>query len=241
MKTVLVTGASHGIGAETARLFGRKGYAVAINYNKSDIQATSLMNELKMLGVLAKAYKADVSNETEVKAMFREIELDFGGVCVLVNNAGVAREKMLCDTTDDDYGFLMDINLKGVFHCCREAQSYMVREKKGAIVNVSSMWGEVGASCESVYSASKAGVIGFTKALAKELAPCGITVNAVSPGAVDTKMNDCYSPDEKKALCEEIPLGRFATPAEIASAIYFMATHKYITGQVLDVSGGMVI
>ncbi len=241
MKTVLITGASHGIGAETARLFGKKGYAVAVNYNKSADSANALVKELKTLGVLAKAYKADVANADEVRAMFNEIEIDFGGVDVLVNNAGVALEKMLCDMSNADYDFIMDTNLKGVFLCCREAQNYMVRNKKGAIVNISSMWGEVGASCESVYSASKAGVIGFTKALAKELAPSGITVNAVTPGAIDTKMNACYTAEEKAALCEEIPLGRFGTPLEIAEAVYFLARHKYITGQILGVNGGMAI
>ncbi len=241
MKTVLVTGASHGIGMEIARLFGKNGYSVAINYYKSEKNAKTLEKELKNLGVLAKTYCADVSDSAQVKKMFEEIKTDFGGVNVLVNNAGVSIGKMLCDTTDEDYDTLMGINLKGVFLCSREAQEFMVHEKRGAIVNISSMWGEVGASCESVYSASKAGVIGFTKALAKELAPSGITVNAITPGAVDTKMNAGYSPDEKKALCEEIPLGRFATPAEIAQAVYFIARHKYITGQILGVNGGMVI
>ncbi len=241
MKTVLVTGASHGIGMEIARLFGKNGYSVAINYNKSFDNAKALESELMSLGVLAKSYCADVSDQSAVKKMFEDIKGDFGGVDVLINNAGVSMEKMLCDTSSEDFDYLMGVNLKGVFLCCKEAVDFMVHQKCGAIVNISSMWGEVGASCESVYSASKAGVIGFTKALAKELAPSGITVNAVTPGAVDTKMNACYSPDEKKSLCEEIPLGRFATPAEIASAVYFIANHSYITGQILGVNGGMII
>lgn len=241
MKTVLITGASHGIGAQTARLFGKKGYAVAINYNKSETQAKALEKELKTLGVLAKTYKADVSDVGEITAMFAEIKKDFGTLDVLVNNAGVSSEKMLCDTSEEDYNFVMGTNLKGTVFCSKLAQEIMVKNKKGAIVNVSSMWGEIGASCESVYSASKAAVIGFTKALAKELGPSGITVNAVTPGAIDTKMNDCYTADEKKAICEEILLGRFGTTAEIASAIYFLATQGYITGQVLGVNGGMVI
>ena len=135
----------------------------------------------------------------------------------------------------------MGINLKGVFNCTRQAQGYMVRNHRGAIVNISSIWGEVGASCETVYSASKAGIIGFTKALAKELAPSGITVNCLSPGAVDTDMNSFLSDDEKSALIDEIPLSRFATPSEIASAVVFLCEHPYITGQNLSVNGGFVI
>lgn len=241
MKTVLVTGASHGIGAQTARLFGKNGYAVAINYYKSEQNAKALEKELKTLGVLAKAYKANVADEKQVSAMFEEIKNDFGTVDVLVNNAGVCLEKMLCDVTESDYQTIMDVNLKGVIFCSQKAQEIMVKKKSGAIINISSMWGEVGASCESIYSASKAAVIGFTKALAKELAPSNVTVNAVTPGAIDTKMNDGYTKEEKQALCEQIPLGRFGTCSEVAKAVYFLSHHRYITGQILGVNGGMVI
>lgn len=241
MRTVLVTGASRGIGAAIAKKFGKLGYRVCVNYNKSQSDADRVVDRLKQLGSLAKAYKADVADASQVRAMFLEIEKDFGGVDILVNNAGVSLEKMLCDTTDEDYEHLMGVNLKGVFNCSREAQRYMVKEKRGAIVNVSSIWGEVGASCETLYSASKAGVIGFTKALAKELAPSGITVNCISPGAVDTDMNAFLSDDEKTALIDEIPLSRFATPSEIAAAVVFLCEHPYITGQNLSVNGGIVI
>lgn len=241
MRTVLVTGASRGIGAAIARKFGKLGYRVCVNYNNSESEANKVVDALKQIGSLAKAYKADVSNSLEVKKMFEEIEKDFGGVDILINNAGVSLEKMLCDTTDEDYDYLMGINLKGVFNCTKEAQRYMVRNQRGAIVNISSIWGEVGASCETVYSASKAGIIGFTKALAKELAPSGITVNCLSPGAVDTEMNSFLSDDEKSALIDEIPLSRFATPSEIASAVVFLCEHPYITGQNLSVNGGFVI
>lgn len=241
MRTVLVTGASRGIGAAIAKKFGKLGYRVCVNYNKSESDANKVVDRLKQLGALAKAYKADVADASQVKAMFLEIEKDFGGVDILINNAGVSLEKMLCDTTDDDYEHLMGVNLKGVFNCSREAQRYMVKEKRGAIVNISSIWGEVGASCETLYSASKAGVIGFTKALAKELAPSGITVNCLSPGAVDTDMNAFLTDDEKSALIDEIPLSRFATASEIASAVVFLCEHPYITGQNLSVNGGIVI
>ena len=241
MRTVLVTGASRGIGAAIARKFGKLGYRVCVNYNNSADEAAKVVDALKQIGSLAKAYKADVSNSLEVKKMFEEIEKDFGGVDILINNAGVSLEKMLCDTTDEYFDYLMDINLKGVFNCTRQAQGYMVRNHRGAIVNISSIWGEVGASCETVYSASKAGIIGFTKALAKELAPSGITVNCLSPGAVDTDMNSFLSDDEKSALIDEIPLSRFATPSEIASAVVFLCEHPYITGQNLSVNGGFVI
>lgn len=241
MRTVLVTGASRGIGAAIAKKFGKLGYRVCVNYNKSESDANRVVDRLKQLGALAKAYKADVADASQVKAMFLEIEKDFGGVDILINNAGVSLEKMLCDTTDEDYEHLMGVNLKGVFNCSREAQRYMVKEKRGAIVNISSIWGEVGASCETLYSASKAGVIGFTKALAKELAPSGITVNCLSPGAVDTDMNAFLTDDEKSALIDEIPLSRFATASEIASAVVFLCEHPYITGQNLSVNGGIVI
>jgi 3-oxoacyl-[acyl-carrier protein] reductase len=241
MRTVLVTGASRGIGAAIAKKFGKLGYRVCVNYNKSESDANKVVDRLKQLGALAKAYKADVADASQVKAMFLEIEKDFGGVDILINNAGVSLEKMLCDTTDEDYEHLMGVNLKGVFNCSREAQRYMVKEKRGAIVNISSIWGEVGASCETLYSASKAGVIGFTKALAKELAPSGITVNCLSPGAVDTDMNAFLTDDEKSALIDEIPLSRFATASEIASAVVFLCEHPYITGQNLSVNGGIVI
>lgn len=241
MRTVLVTGASRGIGAAIARKFGKLGYRVCVNYNHSENEANKVVDDLKKIGSLAKAYKADVSNSIEVKNMFEEIEKDFGGVDILINNAGVSLEKMLCDTTDEDYDYLMGINLKGVFNCTKAAQGYMVRNHRGAIVNISSIWGEVGASCETVYSASKAGIIGFTKALAKELAPSGITVNCLSPGAVETDMNSFLSDDEKSALIDEIPLSRFATPSEIANAVVFLCEHPYITGQNLSVNGGFVI
>ena len=243
MKTVLITGASHGIGAQTARLFGKKGYAVAINYNKSETQAKALEKELKTLGVLAKTYKADVSDVGEITAMFEEIKKDFGTLDVLVNNAGVSSEKMLCDTSEEDYNFVMDTNLKGTVFCSKLAQEIMVKNKKGAIVNVSSMWGEIGASCESVYSASKAAVIGFTKALAKELGLSGITVNCIEPGVINTEMNAELDDETLAGLCDETPVGRIGQTYELAEFVFVIATEKsgFLTGQVIGFDGGFTI
>lgn len=243
MKSVLVTGASHGIGKECAIKFAKEGYFVYINYFKSEIQALQTAGKIKEFGGNCMALKADVSNAEDVKNMFLKIKNTTGGADVLVNNAGVAKISMLCDTTEDDYDTIFNINMKGVYLCSKAALEYMVHKKYGRIVNISSMWGISGASCESVYSASKAAVIGFTKALSKELAPSNITVNAVAPGVIDTKMNSNLTQEEKEELAEQIPCGRFGTAKEISEVVYDLASEKsaYITGQVICVDGGLTV
>lgn len=243
MSVVLITGASRGIGAGCAEAFAGAGYDVAVNYRRSREKAEELAKRLSSLGVRAIAVQADVSDSGQVKAMFERVRAELGDVDVLVNNAGIAHYGLITDMTDEEWRRLTETNLSSVFYCCREALPGMIRRHSGAIINIASMWGEIGASCEAAYSAVKAGVIGLTKALAKEVAPSGIRVNAVSPGVVMTDMMAGFSEDDVKALKEETPLGRLGEAEDIARAALFLASEKadFITGQVLSVNGGMVI
>lgn len=233
MKRVLITGASRGIGAACARLFAKSGYDVIINYNDSKEEALRLAREIG-----AETIRADVSSSAQVDDMFKAA----GEVNILVNNAGISGFYMLDAMSDDEWNKMIGVNLNGVFYCTRAVLPQMLRRKSGAIVNVSSMWGICGSSCEAAYSASKAGVIGLTKALAKEVGPSGIRVNCVAPGAIDTDMNKKLGGDAIKELCEETPLGRLGSPEEVARAILFLADDDgFITGQVLSPNGGLVI
>lgn len=222
MKKVLITGGATGIGKATARLFLEKGYSVAVTYNKTapDFEG-------------AQAIKCDLTSVSQIKELFEQV----GDIDVLVNNAGVCLIKMINDTTEEEYDNLFDVNSKSYFFCAKEAVGKMIKYHKGAIINVSSMWGQLGASCEVAYSMSKAAVIGLTKALSQELAPSGITVNCVSPGIINTRMNEMF---DKAELEQEVPLGRIGTPQEVANAILFFAENEYVTGQVLGVNGGIV-
>lgn len=222
MKKVLVTGGATGIGKATAQLFQENGYEVYITYNET--QPDYEVNTIK----------CDLRNIEDIEALFDEIgELD-----ILVNNAGVSLIKMINDVTLDDYESITAVNERAVYFCSKLSAISMIKKHSGAIVNVSSMWGQTGASCETLYSMTKAGVIGLTKALAQELAPSGITVNCVSPGIIDTRMNGQFSNEE---LSREVPLGRLGAPLEIARAIMFLAENRYITGQILGINGGIVI
>lgn len=234
-KTVLITGASRGIGRAAALMFHENGYNVVANYNNTD------PNDLKRLGIFC--VKGDVSDFSQVENMFNAANDKFGGVDVIVNNAGVALQKMLCDTTPSEWDGIFDINIKGMYNTVKCAADYMVNQKYGKIINVSSMWGITGASCEVAYSASKAAVIGFTKALAKELGPSNICVNCVAPGVIDTDMNKNLNDETKEILADETPLCRLGTETEVADTIYFLASDKsdFITGQVISVNGGIVI
>lgn len=231
MKKVLITGASRGIGRAAALIFHKNGFKVAANYNRTEIK------DLEELGITT--VKADVSDFEQVKRMFDKI----GGVDVLVNNAGIAMQKMLCDTTPQDWDKIFGTNMTGMYNTVKCAMDYMVNQKYGKIINISSMWGITGASCEVAYSASKAAVIGFTKALAKELGPSNICVNCVAPGVIDTDMNKNLGDETKKELAEETPLCRLGTDMDVADMIYYLASEKadFITGQVISVNGGIVI
>ncbi len=241
---VLITGASRGIGAAAARLFAQEGWSVAVHYNASRAAAEQLAVELSGLGVKAVPIQADVADPEQAERLVRETEGALGPLDAVICNAGVALpQQLLTDTTADQWRRLMSVDLDGMFHTIRAAVPGLVRQKRGAIVTVSSMWGITGGSCETPYSAAKAGVIGLTRALAKELGPSGIRVNCVAPGVIDTAMNGHLTPKDLAALGEETPLCRIGQPVEVAQAIYFLASERasFITGQVLRVDGGMVI
>ena len=231
MKTVLVTGGVRGIGKSIALQFHKKGYRVCVTYSRDEDSA----REVAALGI--ETYRADVSKEDEVVALFQKI----GMVDVLVNNAGVSLVKQIQDVTYDEYNALMSVNMGGAFLCTREASKGMIDKQSGLIVNISSVWGEVGGSCESVYSASKAALLGFTKALAKELGWSGIRVNSVSPGVIATRMNEHFTAEDMQALKEEIPMGRIGTGEDVAKAVVYLEENDYVTGIDLPVNGGFSI
>lgn len=237
-KTVLITGASRGIGAATAEIFADNGYNVIINYNKNRERAKQIA--LKTGGHIM---QADVSDITQTGKMIDTIISEYKKIDVLVNNAGISVTGTFDSISDEDARRLFDVNIFGTFNCTKLVLPHMLRRKYGKIINVSSMWGQVGASCEVHYSASKAAVIGFTKALAKEVGPSGITVNCVSPGFISTDMTACYTQEEVNAICEEIPAGRTGSPYEVAQAVFYLASEQasYITGQVLGINGGMIV
>ena len=241
-KVALVTGSSKGIGKEIIRELAKCEYDVVINYNNSEKEALSLENELKLLGVKALAIKANVSNLVEVQNMFSIIKDNFGGVDVLVNNAGISKFSLAQDLSEEDFDKVFSVNMKSVYLLTKHALDFMISKKSGAIINVSSMWGERGASCESAYSASKSAVIGYTKSLAKELGLSGIRVNAVLPGVIDTDMNACFSKEELDDLADSCSLKRIGKPEEVAELIYFLASEKssYITGQAIVIDGGFI-
>ena len=243
MKTVLITGASRGIGKEIAIKFAENGYNVVINYNKSEAKAQDLAKKLENMNVRYLLCKADVSNDEEVKNMFIEIQKVFGGVDVLVNNAGVGLSKILQETSSEEIQKVFGINAFGTINCSKAVVPYMISKKAGKIINISSIWGKVGASMETIYSASKGAVISFTLALAKELAPSNISVNCVCPGVIETEMLDCYSNEDKTELKINTPMQRLGSTKDIADAVYFLASDNasFITGQVLTVDGGFIL
>ena len=243
MDTVLITGAATGIGKATALLFAADGYNVAVHYNKSEKEALTLSEQIAAQGGRAVAVHADVADAVQVNAMVRRVTDVFGRIDVLVNNAGIAQTKLFTDLTAIDWDTMFDVNVKGVFHCCQAVLPGMISRKAGCVVNVSSIWGMVGASCEAHYSAAKAAVIGLTKALAKELGPSNIRVNCVAPGVIETRMIDGLDDDTRAALKEETPLCRLGTAEDVAQAIRFLASENssFITGQVLSPNGGFVI
>ena len=236
-KSVLITGASRGIGAAAARRLSGEGYRVIINYNRSEKAALSLADEIGSYAV-----KADVSDDREVERMFNIIGEKSGGLYGLVNNAGRACCKVFQDTTKAEFDSMLNLTLGGAFLCIQKALPYMINQKRGRIINVSSIWGITGASCEVAYSAAKAGLIGLTRALALELGPSGINVNCIAPGVIDTDMNKQLSKDDLTVLENETPLMRLGRPEEVAGCVRFLLSEDadFITGQVISPNGGYV-
>lgn len=242
-KTALVTGASRGIGKAIAKLFAENGYNVLINYNKSEEEAMNLYNELSEKGYSVCTYKADVSIKEEVNSMVNYCIGKFEKIDVLINNAGISRTNLFTDISYEEWHEVMNVNLNGVFYATKKSLQYMLPEMSGKIINISSIWGIAGGSYEVHYSASKAAIIGMTKALAKELGPSNIQVNCIAPGVIQTDMLNDISEDTLEMLREETPLMRLGTVEDIAHCALFLASDKsnFITGQVISPNGGFVI
>ena len=238
MKTALITGGTKGIGKAIAFEFLKQGYEVVLNYHSDEQTALATQSEFNMQGYCPVLMRADVSDELQVRKMFKEFFEIYEKLDVLVNNAGISLIRVIQETTSADWDRIFNVNIKGVYNCCRAVADRMIGNGGGSIINISSIWGEVGASCEVAYSASKGAVIAFTKALAKELAPSSVTVNCVSPGVIDTEMNSHLTGEEMQQLIEQIPAGRIGYPEDVATACLYLAEAPYITGEVLSVGGG---
>lgn len=237
-KVAVVTGGAKGIGAAVVKRLLSDGYSVAFTYKSSESAAKSLLNEV---GENCKAYKLDITDSSAVNSVFEDVERSFGEIEVLVNNAGVAEQSLFTDITDEMWHKMIETNLSGAFYCSRAVLKYMINRKRGKIISISSIWGEIGGSCEVHYSAAKAGLIGMTKALAKEVGLSGITVNSVSPGVIFTEMTSHFDEDTMNELKSETSLNRIGTPEDVAGAVAFLASSDadFITGQDFAVNGGM--
>ena len=242
-KIALITGGSRGIGAACVRAFAEDGYAVAFLYNRSEAKAQSLVQTLRADDRDVSAYRCDLADPDQVKKVIADILRTYRRIDTLVNCAGIAHIGLFTDMTEDEWDHLFAVNVRSAFSVTRAVLPGMISVQKGSIVNVSSMWGEVGASCEVAYSATKAALIGMTKALAKEVGPSGVRVNCVTPGVIDTDMNAQLTEDDRAALSDETPLGRIGEAAEVAKTILFLCSEgaSFITGQIVGVSGGLVI
>ena len=241
-KVIIVTGGSRGIGAEIVKSLARnKNNKVVLNYNKSEDCAKNVENELRKEGFTVDIFKADVSKREEADNLIKYVENKYKKIDVLINNAGISQTKVFTEITDEDWHNMVDTNLSSAFYCTREASKNMIHNKSGLIINISSIWGITGSSCEVHYSAAKAGLIGFTKALAKELGPSNIRVNAIAPGIIDTDMNKEYSKGDIEGRIEEIPLERIGHPESIAKCAQWLINDDYTTGEVISINGGWYI
>ena len=237
-KTVIVTGGSRGIGAAIVRSLAKEGYNVVLNYNKSEEIAKFIKEELTSKGYNVEIFKADVSKKEEVKKLVQFTIEKFKTIDVLINNAGISQTKLFTDITDEDWNNMMAVNLNSVFYMSQEVVPYMINNKEGLIINISSIWGSVGASCEVHYSVTKAGIDAMTKSLAKELGPSNIRVNSIAPGIIDTDMNKYLCDEEKNKIKDEIPLERIGKPEEIAKCVKWLIEDNYTTGQIIKINGG---
>ena len=237
----IVTGASRGIGREIAKELAKKGHTVIANYNRSFEEAKKLKEELKNENIKIDIFKADVSKRDEVKEMVKFALEKYGKIDILVNNAGISMEKLFTDVTDEDWNKLIQNNLYSVFCTTQEVLPNMINNKSGCIINISSIWGLVGASCESIYSVTKAGIDAMTKSLAKELGPSNIRVNSIAPGCIDTDMNKNLTEKEENEVINETPLQKIGKPEDIARCVNFLIEDKFTTGQIISINGGWVI
>ena len=238
MKTVIVTGGSRGIGAAIVKELAKQGFNVVLNYNNSEQAAKQIQKELEEQNIRIEIFKADVSKREEIRKLVNFTLDRYTNIDVLINNAGIDQIKPFMDITDEDWNKLMQVNLNSVFYCSQEVLENMIHNKKGCIINISSIWGRVGASCEVHYSASKAAIDGFTKALAKEMGPSNIRVNSIAPGIIETDMNKDLSTEDLEEITNQIPLGRIAKPEEIVKSIKWLIEDEYVTGQIISVDGG---
>lgn len=238
---VIVTGGSRGIGKCLVENLARDGYNVLLNYNKSEKQARKIQEDLMKDGIIIEIFKADVSKKEQVKAMVEFALKKWGSIDVLINNAGIAKLQMFQDVTEEDWNEIIDTNLKSAFYASQEVLQSMIHKKKGLIINISSMWGQVGASCETVYAISKAGIDAMTKSLAKELGPSNIRVNSISPGVIDTEMNSKIDEHIKNQIKDETPLRKIGEPIDIYKCAKWLIEDGFTTGQVIGINGGYVI
>lgn len=240
-KVIVVTGSSRGIGVAIVKLLANEGYHVILNYNQSKEAAENVKQELKQQGKEIDIFKADVSKREEVKGLIQFVIEKYKKIDVLINNAGIAQEKLFTQITDNDWNTMIQTNLNSVFYCTQEAVPYMIANQEGTIINISSIWGVTGGSCEVHYSVAKAGIDGMTKALAKELGPTHIRVNSIAPGAIDTDMNKNVTQEEWEELKQEIPLESIGKASDIAKCVKWLIEDEYTTGQVISVNGGWYI
>lgn len=239
----LVTGASGGIGSAIGKRLATDGYRVVLHYYRHGEACKKLQQEIVAAGGEALCYGCDLQDRVAIRDMFARVQKDWGNIDLLVNNAAIAKQQLFTDMTEQEWQAMWQTNVSSAIYCSQQVLPGMIHEKRGKIINISSVWGMVGASCEVAYSTTKAALIGFTKALAKEVGPSGITVNCVAPGVIDTAMNRHLSPADMAALCEETPLGCIGTPCQVAGVVGFLASQDgdFITGQVISPNGGFVI
>lgn len=240
-KVIIVTGGSRGIGANVVKSLAKDCDKVILNYNKSEEFAKQIQKELEKENIKIDIFKADVSKKADVLAMIEYVIEKYNRVDVLINNAGISQEKLFTDISDEEWKRIMDVNLNSVYYCIKAVIPYMIQKKCGCIINISSIWGVTGGSCEVGYSTSKAAIIGFTKALAKEMGPSNIRINCIAPGIIDTDMNKNLNETDIEAIKDEIPLNRIGLTEDIAKCVKWLIEDNYTTGQVININGGWYI